>query len=224
MSKYLELKREKDLDLVRRMYIHHHGGSVSNIQLEQMLHAIGADNKKARSYLGKLTYHAYRNYYDAGGADIELWDDLVSRDYADHHGHFYHVSVGGLRLLEIMTGATIYGNYHTVGDCKVKMLKTIMEHECACTSGSWVPVSAKSLARQLKLPVELARKTAKFLTENGFIVKDHYGGMDEDGQVFCYHGYCLTDKARELEVYEEIQKAEYSYINRMLKGEFDGEV
>lgn len=191
---------------------------ITHQQARQMLHAIGADSKKAREYLGHLTYHAYRNYYDAGGHDKVLWDDLVGKGYADKRT-FYHVTTNGLRLLEEMTDSTIYDNYQCVGDCKTRMLESFMKYDVACCHGSWFPVSAKQVAYNLKMPLQLARDTAKHLEENGYIVKSYYGGMDEEGYPYCIHGYYLTDKARQMERWKVLHDAEVAYIeNDILEG------
>lgn len=213
MAKYLEI--DKEPHLVRKMTLRKMG-EITETQANQMLHAIGADHKKAREYLGRLTYHAYRNYYDAGGSDIDKWKDLVDKGYANKGGHFYHVTTDGLRLLELMTNSTIYDNYDCIGDCKTRMLESFMKYDVACCHGSWFPVSAKQIAHNLMIPLQLARDTAKHLEKQGYIVKSHYGGVDEEGYPYCIHGYYLTDKARQIERWKVLHDAEVAYINNEL--------
>lgn len=212
------IKITHDQDLVRRVIIARQP-PITDHQAELMLHAIGADYKKERRYLGRKIYHAYRNYYDAGGYDIKLWNDLVAKGYAEKGGHFYHVTTDGLRLLELMTNSTIYDNYDCVADCKTEVLKFFMKADVYCGYGCWFPTSAKSVAVNLMMPLDLARKTSKKLAEEGLLVRGHEGGISDEGYPYCHHGYYLTQKARDTysEYYSEMKKQEYEYINGMLK-------
>lgn len=225
MSKYLKVKYKDALDYVADNDLdpfgteyHNPMDEIQEQQAREMLHAIGADHKKAREYMGHLTYHAYRNYYDAGGSDIDLWNDLVDKGFADKR-RFYHVSVEGLMLLEKLTGATIYDNYDCVGDCKTRMLESFMKHDVYCGWGCWFPTSAKQIANNLKIPVELARETARYLEKKGYIKKTHYGGMDEEGYPYCIHGYGLTDKARQMEMWKVLHDQEVAYLNNEVLNE-----
>lgn len=207
------LQIERDLPIYRQAIISRHE-PITDKQAELMLHAIGADNKKSRHYMGRKIYKAYRNYYDAGGSDIELWDDLVSKGYADK-SRFYHVTHYGLEILGLITNSTIYGNYHNVADCRKDVLEQFMRVDAYHGYGCWFPTSAKAISKVLHIPLQLARETARSLADEGLIKKGHCGGMDCDGEIHCIHGYFLTDKAREKysERYEELKKAEYAYIN-----------
>lgn len=190
---------------------------VTEYQAEMMLHAIGADHKKERTYLKRKYYHAYRNYYDAGGSDAGQWEDLVEKGYAEKR-RLYHVTTDGLRLLELLTGAVIYDNYACVADCKTPMLTAFMKADVYCGWGCWFPTSAKTIAEYLKIPLTLARKTARKLEEEGLIEKGHFGELTDEGFPYCRHGYFLTEKARQSKRWEALHQIEIDYINTSLRG------
>ena len=182
-----------------------------------MLHAIGADYKKARKYRDHRYYHAYRNYYDAGGHDKELWEDLTGIGAATWSGVFYKVSRMGLRVLESITGCTIYDNRQNVADCRQAALEWFMRQETAVYYGCWFPNSTKMLAHALVIPVPLARKTIHALEEEGLLRKGHYGDIDDEGFPHCVHGYYLTKKAKELPRYKEIKEEEERKLDEELQ-------
>ena len=206
------LKINSEPDLLRSIIISRQA-TVTQHQAEMMLHAIGADHKKERTYLGRKYYHAYRNYYDAGGSDAEQWEDLTKKGYAKRR-RFYHVTTDGLHLLELMTDAVIYDSYDCVADCKKPMLEAFMKADVACCWGCWFPTSVRSVAKSLMIPLVLARKTARKLEEEGLIEKGHFGGITDEGFPYCRHGYFLTDKARKSEKWEALKQEEYDYINK----------
>lgn len=43
-----------------------------NIYIELAKHCIGLDHKKPYKRHGRYFYRPYRNYYDAGGKDVEM--------------------------------------------------------------------------------------------------------------------------------------------------------
>lgn len=206
------LKINSEPDLLRSIILSREE-PVTQQQVEMMLHAIGADHKKERTYLGRKYYHAYRNYYDAGGSDTEQWEDLTRKGYAEKR-RFYHVTASGLRLLELMTGAVIYDSYDCVGDCKSPMLTAFMKADVYCGHGCWFPTSVKDISESLKIPLALARKTARKLEEEGLIVKGHFGGITDEGYPYCRHGYYLTEKARKTERWEMLWRNEVEYIQK----------
>ena len=53
-----------------------------NIYIALAKHCIGLDHKKPYKRHGRYFYRPYRNYYDAGGKDVEIWDTMVSVGYA----------------------------------------------------------------------------------------------------------------------------------------------
>lgn len=55
-------------------------------QADLMLHAIGADSRKARRYKEKSFYHAYRNGFDADVEANKLKDSEMRYDIGYHDG------------------------------------------------------------------------------------------------------------------------------------------
>lgn len=191
---------------------------VTDNQAEMMLHALGADNRTYRTYDKRKYYHAYRNYFDAGGTDVEQWDDLVAKGYAEVRG-FYHVSVRGIHLLEYLTQCRIWDDYDNVADCRYVVLKALMQDDVFCGYECWLPSSSQDLSLRLAIPRKLVLKTLKKLAEEGLCKKGYYGEMDEDGCVHCKHGWYLTELARKQysKEYEDLKQAEYKRINDSLK-------
>lgn len=211
------IEKEK-LDLAARAVLNKMP-EVTERQAEMMLHAIGADRKAPRNYMGRQIYHAYRNHYDAGGKDIEAWADLVNKGYAEKHT-FYRVTPPGLDLLELLTGySTIYDDYANYADCRTAVLTRFLSADVYCGYGCWLPTSAANVGRILHIPVTLVREACRNLVEEGYLVKGHSGGMDDDGQVHCYHGYYITDKARGLEKWQALHDAEMAFLSKMCNGE-----
>ena len=206
------LEVNRNPDLVRRVAIYRRE-SITDTQADMMLHAIGADNRKERMYLGRKIYHAYRNYYDAGGED-----DLTEKGYATKVNGCYHLTPEGLQLLELLTDATIYNDYSNVADCREDLLTAFMKADVYCGYGCWFPASVKGIARSLNMPLALARETARELAEEGLLKKGHCGGIDDEGYPYCVHGYYLTQKARECDKWEKLKKAEYEYIEDEIFG------
>lgn len=218
MKRILKIDRD-GMPLVNKVLFHRYfTEEVTDNQAEMMLHALGADNKSYRTHDKWKYYHAYRNYYDAGGADEELWNDLVAKGYAKKHGT-YHVTVNGIHLLEYLTQCRIWGNYQNTADCRYAVLVALMEDDVFCGYECWLPTSSVDLSRRLAIPKELVLKTLKELASDGLVEKGYYGDMDEDGCVHCKHGWYLTELARQKysEKYEELQKAEYKKISDSLK-------
>jgi len=216
LAEYLKI-HSQELDLV--------GPLVNDHQAEMMLHAIGADHRKARNYKGRLFYQAYRNYYDAGGNDVEQWDDLVSKGLADKNG-CYCVSPHGLTVLEHMTGrSVIYDDYANYADCRNAVLTEFLKDSVYCGHGCWLPTPATTIAKRLHIPLALAREACRNLADEGYIVKGHYGELsDYDWMVYCYHGYFVTDKAKELDEWKELWAAEVDLINNEVNHDKDVEV
>lgn len=120
MKKLLKINREGISD---QMKVFSKYPDITDHQAEMMLHALGADQKGYRSYNGSKTYNAYRNYYEAGGRDIALWEDLKEKGFAENGRPFYTVSVSGIHALEFLTQCRIWGNYQSVGE-KLRLQKT----------------------------------------------------------------------------------------------------
>lgn len=77
-------------------------------------------------------------------------------------------------------------------------------------------IPCTSISKITGISKEVVRKIAKELERDGYIVKEHDGGFDEDsGRVYCIHGYCITNKGMELEWYKDKYKKEIEYWNNV---------
>lgn len=73
-------------------------------QIDDMKHALGFDKRKVRGTKNRR-YEPYRNYFNAGGKDVEDWEHLVSVGLATKsRENWYHVSDDGRIFLELVTG------------------------------------------------------------------------------------------------------------------------
>lgn len=84
-----------------------------NIYIRLASHCIGLDHKKPYKRHGRYFYRPYRNYYDAGGKDVEVWDMLVDEGYAEsgeensHGGRMYGLNRAGLDWIGEKLGVQI---------------------------------------------------------------------------------------------------------------------
>ena len=189
-------------------------------QADLMLHAIGADSRKARRYKQKYFYHAYRNGFDADGDDVAEWDELVKMHLAIKK-RTYHVTLAGINVLEVLTNSTIY-LVDCVGDAKPKVLTYLIKNACYCGYGCWIPVPIWVIADRVHAPKRVVRETLQELVNDGLVVKTYYGECDDEGFPHCWHGWGLTDKARELDEYKQAWEEECRKIERGFEsGEFE---
>ena len=218
MKKLLKIDREGMPLVDKILFGRYFPEEVTDNQAEMMLHALGADSKPYRTYDKRKYYHAYRNHFDAGGADIEQWNDLVAKGYAEKSG-FYRVSVRGIHLLEYLTPCRIWDAYDNLADCRHVVLKALMQDDVFCGYESWLPSSSQELSLRLAIPRELVLETLKELAGEGLCKKGYYGEMDDDGYVHCKHGWFLTKQARQQysAEYEALKQAEYKKIDDSLK-------
>lgn len=85
-----------------------------NICIALASHCIGLDRKKPYKRHGRYFYRPYRNYYDAGGKDVEIWDTMVSEGYAEagrknrYGGRMYWLTRQGLDWLGEKLGIQIW--------------------------------------------------------------------------------------------------------------------
>lgn len=82
-------------------------------QMSKMKHAIGFDKRKIRGTKHRK-YEPYRNYYCAGKADQEDWEQLVElgfaekgREIKEHDSKYYFVTADGRLFIEYVTGVQI---------------------------------------------------------------------------------------------------------------------
>ena len=85
-----------------------------NIYIDLASHCIGLDYKKPYKRHGRYFYRPYRNYYGAGGKDVEIWDVMVEAGYAAagkkdrEGGRMYWLTREGLEWLGNILGIHIY--------------------------------------------------------------------------------------------------------------------
>lgn len=185
---YLRIKNRDELDDISLIFLERIP-ECSTIQERMMLHAIGADHRPLRrtSY-GQNVYIAYRNYYDAGGTDIEQWDDLVAKGYATNR-RFYKVTNDGLRYLEIMTGGSIiYDAYSNYTDCR----NVILDEYIINDKYGQLPMSPITVAKKKHIMIGLAKRACRNLENEGYLKANRAKGQS----VFGDYGYVLTEKAR----------------------------
>lgn len=73
-------------------------------QIDDMKHALGFDNRKVRGTKHRK-YEPYRNYFCAGGKDIDDWKELVELGFAEESKeNCFHVTSDGRIFLERVTG------------------------------------------------------------------------------------------------------------------------
>lgn len=221
----LKIDRE-GMPLVDKVRFHKYfPEEISDTQANMMLHALGADYQPYRTHGKSRYYHAYRNNYDAGGRDIELWDDLAAKGYAEKR-RCYRVTVKGIHALEYLTQCRIWDDYRNTADCRYAVLVEMMKADVFCGFGCWLPTSSQELSDRLAIRRKLILETLKELAGDGLVRKGYYGDVDEEGYIDCRHGWYLTKLAREkyAEKYEKLQKAEYKRIDDSLKeGLSDGD-
>ena len=79
---------------------------INDNYVSQAIHCIGLDYKKPYTRHGKKFYKPYRNGYDAGGKDVEIWDALTQIGYA-YKNRTYHLTAAGFRWLGRILNITI---------------------------------------------------------------------------------------------------------------------
>ncbi len=81
--------------------------SVTFKQIDDMKHTIGFNNRKVKGTKYRR-YEPYRNYFDAGNADIPDMEKLVEIGImTKSREHLYHVNDDGKRFLQLVTGVEI---------------------------------------------------------------------------------------------------------------------
>lgn len=220
MGKFLKINRDDMSTIEKVLLARNYPEEITDAQADMMLHALGADHRPFRTYRGQKSYHAFRNYYDAGGDDVAAWDDLVEKGYAGKR-RVYFVTVRGIRVLEYLTHCRIWDDYENTADCRYPVLEELMKDAVSCGYGCWLPTSSRELSLRLAIPRQLILETLKELAVDGLVKKDYYGEMNSDGEVSCKHGWILTKAAENKysERYNELQAEEYKRINDSLRME-----
>ncbi len=82
--------------------------------------------------------------------------------------------------------------------------------------------SVKYLAERMKQSKYMIRKQMKKLEAVGLVCRDYDGGADEDGRVYCYHGWSITEKAMKTALYKRLEKEAAQEFNDFMK-QYDNE-
>lgn len=61
--------------------------------------------------------------------------------------------------------------------------------------GGWHPFPATTIADTLNISVHKVRYHLRKLKEQGIVQSFYEGGMTEDGEIYCYRGWRITEKA-----------------------------
>lgn len=67
----------------------------------------------------------------------------------------------------------------------------------------WRPYPSTAIAKQMNISVGKVRYMLKKLKEQGLVESFREGGQTEEGQVYCMHGFGITEKAKETEEYKK---------------------
>ena len=98
-------------------------------------------------------------------------------------------------------------------------LKWICEHTAFISNHPYV-FSCTWVAEEINESVYKVRKYMKELEAEGYVRKDHEGGIDSwTNDMYCIHGYSLTNKGFEHKYYKDAYKKEVEWWeNNLSKG------
>ena len=114
-------------------------------------------------------------------------------------------------------------NAERYAGAKDAVLKWICEQSAAICNHPDV-FSCTWVARGVNITLYMARKCMRDLAEDGYVKKSHEGGWsDWTGEIYCIHGYTLTQKGVEHPYYQRRLNEDMDWWNRAIKGEFDDE-
>ena len=74
-----------------------------------------------------------------------------------------------------------------------EILYTLCRHNVSIMGG-WYPFPATAIAKTLDMSVHKVRYHLRKLKQQGIVDSIREGGMTEYGEVFCYHGWHITEK------------------------------
>ena len=206
-------------------------GLVSDKDVSKMCHCVGYNKKKVYHRNGKAYFKPHRNYFYAGGSDIELWERLVEIGIADKNKNgnagdkniYYWLNKRGLDMLSYLLNVYIYSESASGNeiDASEDVIEVLLEDEVYCGYECWLPSSAKDIAFRARLPRKLTIDTLHYLRDKcGYVKNDSYGDIDSDGFPRCTHGWSITKKwlDEHRERFEAARKHEYDRIDLILRG------
>lgn len=88
-----------------------------------------------------------------------------------------------------------------------EILYALCRHNISIMDG-WHPLPATIIADVLDVSVHKVRRHLRQLKKQGFVNDCHEGGQTEDGQVYCYWGWTITDKALNTNEYKKAHDEE----------------
>lgn len=204
--------------------------ALSDIEVSKMEHCIGWDKRKVYHRNGMAYFKPYRNYYDAGGTDIAIWERLTERGFAykarekKDGGCYYWLNKTGLNILSAYEEVYIYSDNANGNeiDASEDVLEVLLDDAVYCGYGCWLPSGAKSIATRARLPLKLTMDTLRYLRDKcGYVRHDYEGECDDEGFPHCTHGWSLTKKwiDENRKQYREAEIAEFARVDAMIRGE-----
>lgn len=94
-----------------------------------------------------------------------------------------------------------------------EILYTLCQHNVSIMD-SWYPFPSTAIARSLGLSVGKVRYHLRKLKKQGLVNSFHYGGMTEDGEVFCLWGWTITENAESTQEYAKAYEKERKLCNK----------
>lgn len=88
-----------------------------------------------------------------------------------------------------------------------EILYTLCRHNVSIMDG-WYPFPATAIARALDMSVNKVRYHLRKLKQQGIVDSIREGGMTEYGEVFCYNGWHITEKAHDTNEYKKAYEEE----------------
>ena len=168
-----------------------------------MEHCIGYNPDKVYNRGGKNFFKPYRNYYDAAGFKMVIWDELVSLGYAEcnkskNSDHaYYWLSASGLSALSDDKGVYIYSENASGNeiDCEHDIIEIMFNYAVTEKRANIVPITNKYISEHARLPRDLVMKTMRYLRDKcGYAKCVTHGEQDERGNIISHKGWELTDK------------------------------
>lgn len=191
--------------------------------IKLMEHCIGYDPGRVYWRHGAKFFKPYRNNFYAGGSDLEAWDELKKKGFAENgvaNKVVFWLNNAGLSILSAVERVYIYNDAASGNevDASPEVIQILLDHAVFCGYGNWIPPSAEGIAKAARLPLKLTRETLKYLRdERGYVKHIYDGGADDEGFPYCTHGWILSEKWKEehKERYKAAQRAEYERMEQL---------